>query len=98
MSDPSAPPLLVEGAVGQVDLINREVALCVGGRRVVFDVPPDCRIVLRGDRVRLRVVQLRDRARVTYTVCRGRPVARSIDVQADRPLSPARPTSDPSPT
>jgi hypothetical protein len=74
--------LLAEGAVCQVDTINRELVLLVNGARLVVDVPPDCKIVLRGERIRLRVVQPRDRARVTYAVCRGRPAARSIDVQA----------------
>ncbi len=81
-SNRSAPTLLAEGAVCQVDTINRELTLLVDHSRVIFDVPPDCTILLRGDRVRLRVVQPRDRARVAYAVCRGRLVAHSIDVRA----------------
>jgi hypothetical protein len=82
MSDTPAPVLLAEGTVCQVDIINRELVLLVNDARVVFDVPPDCQIVLRGERVRLRVVQPRDRARVTYAIRRGRPAAHSIDVRA----------------
>jgi hypothetical protein len=82
ISDRSAPTLLAKGTVCQVDTINRELALLVDHSRVIFDVPPDCTILLRGDRVRLRVVQPRDRARVSYTVCHGRPIARSLEVRA----------------
>ncbi|HEY1379890.1 MAG TPA: hypothetical protein VGF55_24020 [Gemmataceae bacterium] len=83
-SDTPVPILLAEGTVRQVDVINRELVLDAGGARVVFDVPPDCRIVLRGERVRLRVLQPRDRVRVGYAVRRGRPAARAIDVRAGR--------------
>jgi hypothetical protein len=63
-SDIPVPTLLAEGIVCQVDTINRELALLTDRARVVFDVPPDCTILLRAERVRLRVVQPRDRARV----------------------------------
>ncbi len=81
-SDSPATELRDEGIVCQVDVINRELALLAKGTRVVFDVPPDCTIVLRNERVRLRLVQPRDRARVTYALRRGRPTARSIHVPA----------------
>lgn len=80
--DAPAAVLRDEGVVCRVDVINRELVLLAGGTRVVFDVPPDCPIALRGERVRLRLVQPRDRARVTYALRRGRPTARSIHVPA----------------
>ena len=80
--DVPAAVLRDEGIVCQVDVINRELALLTKGTRVVFDVPPGCPIVLRGERVRLRLVQPRDRARLTYAIRRGRPTARSIHVPA----------------
>ena len=78
--DTPAPTLRVEGTVCRVNIISRELDLVTDGGRAVFDVPPDCAIILRGERVRLRMVQARDIVRVTYTVAAGQRAARTIDV------------------
>jgi hypothetical protein len=80
-SDTPVPVLLAEGTVRHVDVINRELVLDADGARVTFDVPPGCPIVLRGEPVRLRVLQPRDRVRVGYVVRQGRPAARAVDVR-----------------
>ncbi len=71
------------GTVQRVDTVNRELVVLVNGAPLTIDVPVGCATVLRGERVRLRVVQPRDRVRVAYTR-RGRfLVALAIEVQPD---------------
>ena len=56
----------VEGVVQQIDLLNREVVVLACGAARRFDVPPDCAVYLSGERVKLRLLQARDRVRVVY--------------------------------
>jgi hypothetical protein len=77
----SVPVLRVEGVVLRVDTINRELAVFTGGSRVVVDVPADCRIILRGEPVKLRMLQPFDRVKAACGASSGLPVARSIEVQ-----------------
>jgi hypothetical protein len=79
-SDTPAPTLQAQGTVCRVNTISRELDLFMNRGRSVFDVPPDCAIILRGERVRLRMVQARDIVRVTYAVGGSQPAARTIDV------------------
>jgi hypothetical protein len=69
------------GIVQSVDTVNRELAALVGGVMVNIDVPPCCAVVLRGERVKLRLVQPGDFVRVTYAEVRGALVARTVEVQ-----------------
>jgi hypothetical protein len=82
MSDTDTAVLLADGPVRHVDLINRELTLDHSDGRVEFDVPTDCNIMLRGEPVRLRIVQPRDCARVAYVIRHGRRAARTIDIRA----------------
>src|SRR4051812_39024477 len=75
------PALGAEAVVQRVDPVNRELAALVGGVLVNIYVPPDCEVVLRGERVKLRMVQPRDRVRVTCTELDGSLLAREIEVQ-----------------
>ena len=52
---------------------------------VSLDVRPDCVITLRGERVKLRLIQPRDRVRVEYTEHPGARVADTIEVQPGGP-------------
>lgn len=83
--------LEVEAIVRRVDPITRELAALVEGGLVTIYVPPDCEVVLHGERVKLRMVQPRDRLRV---VCADRAdplIALGIEVQpAGPPLSLSR--------
>lgn len=80
------PIVHIDGVVRRVDPVSREVEVHVGGAPVSFDVRPDCVITLRGERVKLRLIQPRDRVRVAYTESRGTRVADAIEV---RPGGPA---------
>jgi hypothetical protein len=71
----------VEAVVHRVDPVNRELAVVVEGTLVNMYVPPDCKVVLRGERVKLRMVQPRDRMRVKYTGLNDFLIAREIEVQ-----------------
>jgi len=74
-------PHRVEGDVRRVDPVSRELDVHVSGTAVSFDVPPGCAITLRGERVKLRLLQPRDRVRVSFTESHGRRIADVIEVQ-----------------
>jgi hypothetical protein len=71
--------------VHRVDPVNRELTALVDGSAVSVYVPPDCDIFLRGERVKLRLVQPRDRVRLVYAPDAGAIVARRIEVQSGAP-------------
>jgi hypothetical protein len=75
----------IDGIVKSVDTVNRQLAALAGGARVNFDVPPGCVIALRGERVKLRMVQPDDRVRVAYAEVHGSLVARRLEVQPEHP-------------
>lgn len=81
----SKPASKAEAVVHRVDTVNRELAVLVDGGLVNFDVAPDCTIFLRGERVKLRMVQPGDHVQVIYTELRGFLVARTIEVQPGYP-------------
>jgi hypothetical protein len=74
-------PLPIEGVVYAVDTINRELIISTDSSQILFDVPPDCTIGLRGERVKLRMVQPLDRIKIAYVEVRGLLVARAMEVQ-----------------
>jgi hypothetical protein len=49
----------------------------------VFYVPPDCPIHLHGERIKLRMVQPRDQARVTFNRRQEMLVAKQLEIQPD---------------
>lgn len=69
-----------EGIVRRVDRVAREVEVEIDGRLVVFDVLPDCAILLNGQMVRLRLLLPRDRVKVDYSQGPDLPVTHSIRV------------------
>lgn len=71
----------VEGVVGRVDPITREIGVHTAGSEINCDVPRDCLITLRGERVKLRLLQPRDRVRVRLTESNGNQIAEAIEVQ-----------------
>jgi hypothetical protein len=74
------PALEAEAVIHGVDPVNRELAALVEGVLVTIYVPPTCDVILRGERIKLRMVQPRDRVRVTYTEFANPIVARAIEV------------------
>lgn len=71
----------VLGSLQQVDAVAREIVVLSDRGTVIFDVPPDCPIYLRGEAIKLRMVQPEDRVRVTFARCREYLVARLLEVQ-----------------
>lgn len=81
----SRPIVHVDGVVRRVDPVCREVEVDAGGATVRFDVRPGCVITLRGERVKLRLIQPRDRVRVTYTERQGARLADAVEVSTAAP-------------
>lgn len=71
------------GVVHRVDTVNRELTVFVNGVLLTFDVPVGCAVILHGELVKLRMVQPRDRVKITYASRGGLQVARTIEVQPD---------------
>jgi hypothetical protein len=65
-SQPHALPQVAKGLLEHVDLVNRSVTVQQGSETLAFDVPPTCEILLNGERVKLRMLQPRDRVRLTF--------------------------------
>ena len=55
------PAVEAEAIVHSVDPVNRELGVVIVGSLVNIYLPPNCDIVLRGERVKLRMVQPGDR-------------------------------------
>lgn len=75
----------IDGVVQRIDPVGRQVEVHVGDITVSFDVRPDCVITLRGERVKLRLIQPRDRVSVTYTERQGTRVADAVEVSTAGP-------------
>ena len=54
------------GTIQAVDVPGRTLTMLVSGVSRTFDIAPDCAIVLRGERVKLRLVQPSDTAHLVY--------------------------------
>jgi len=54
------------GIIQVVDVPGRALTILVDGVPTVFDIAPDCAIALRGERVKLRLVQPNDNAHICY--------------------------------
>lgn len=76
----------VRGTVQRTDLVGREITVLLPEGLRVFDVPSDCPILLRGEPVKLRLIQPRDQVRVAIACHQGRQVAQLLEVQPDSRL------------
>jgi hypothetical protein len=72
-----------QGTIQRVDTLGREITLLLSTGLEAFYVPPDCPIVLHGERIKLRMIQPRDKARVTFVRNRGMLVVKLLEVQPD---------------
>lgn len=90
-TEKSEVTLRSEGVVVNVDPISRELTIRFAEDVRKIDVPPGCPITLRGERIRLRLVQSRDHVRVAYAEHSNSRVASSIEVRSVMPFpgSPA---------
>jgi hypothetical protein len=61
-----ATPEVAYGVLQRIDLIAREVTVRQETGPVTYTAPPDCQVLLNGERVKLRMLQPRDRVRVAY--------------------------------
>jgi hypothetical protein len=75
------PGILIEGVARRIDAVARELTVDAGGAPVAIDVPPNCPITLRGERVKFRMLLPRDRLRITCVGSPGARVAAAIEVQ-----------------
>lgn len=75
----------VEAVVHRIDPVNRELYAIVAGVPVTFYVPPDSEVILRGERVKFRMIQQNDRLSLSCTEIAGAIAARSIEVQSAFP-------------
>ena len=69
-----------DGVIQAIDVPGRTLTLLVSGVSTTFDIAPDCAIVLRGERVKLRLVQPRDNAHLVYRQTAEGPRAQIIEV------------------
>ena len=81
VSSDTRPVAHIDGVVRRVDPVAREVEVHAGGAAVTFDVRLGCVITLRGERVKLRLIQPRDQVRVVYTDYQSVRVADAVEVQ-----------------
>lgn len=72
---------MVEGIVRRLDLVGRDLAISIPEGQESFDVPPDCPVILNGERVKMRMVQPGDRVWVTFRRTPDRLVTQQLDVQ-----------------
>jgi hypothetical protein len=68
------------GIIQAVDVPGRMLTILVNGVSTIFDIAPDCAIVLRGERVKLRLVQPSDTAHLVYRQTAEGRKAQVIDV------------------
>ena len=80
VTETSRREVRADGVVIRVDTVNRELTVQFSNGPRVIDVPPDCPITLRGERVRLRMVQARDPVGVTFSDHRNSRVASAVEV------------------
>ena len=84
---PTAATEHAQGAVQRVDTVEREITVLLSTGLEVFDVPSDCPIRLRGEPIKLRLIQPRDQVRITFADHQGRLIAQLLDVQPDTTFS-----------
>lgn len=74
-------PDRVQGTVQRVDVVGRVITVLLPTGPAHFDVPGNCAIDLRGERVKFRMIQPGDQARITFTRHAGMLVAQALEVQ-----------------
>lgn len=75
------------GIVQNVDLVGRDMTVLLQTGIEVFDIPPDCPILLHGEQIKLRIVQPRDHVWIAFNRQSERLVAEKLEVQPDTGFS-----------
>jgi hypothetical protein len=81
------PEERVWGIVQSIDLVGRDLTVLRQTGVAVFDIPPDCPILLHGEQIKLRMVQPRDHVWITFRRTAERFVAEKVEVQPDTGFS-----------
>jgi hypothetical protein len=84
---PKAALERAQGAVQRVNTVEREISVLLPTGFAVFEVPSDCPILLRGEPIKLRLIQPRDHVRIAYAELQGRLIAHLLEVQPDTGFS-----------
>jgi len=71
----------LQGVVQSVNVLDRDLTVSTGGRTTVFDVPSDCPVFLRGERIKLRLLQPRDSVSIAFVRRNERLVAQKVEVE-----------------
>ena len=79
----SRRPGRAAGMVHAIALVGRDLTVLLPTGMEVFDVPPDCSILLHGEPIKLRMVQPRDHVWITFTTRAERYVAEQLVVQPE---------------
>jgi hypothetical protein len=72
---------VADGVLQQIDLIDRQLTVRQHDSAITVAVPPNCEILLNGERVKLRLLQPRDRVRVAYALRDGVWAALSVEAK-----------------
>ena len=70
-----------------MDIVQREVAVLTQNSLKLFDIPPDCPILLHGERIKLRMLQPRDHVNIRFAAGDELPIAFSVEVHPDAGFS-----------
>lgn len=73
----------VRGIVQHVDIVQRELTILLKNGPEIIDIPPDCPIILHGERIKLRLIQPRDHVKIRLARGDTLPEAISVEVQPD---------------
>jgi hypothetical protein len=79
-SRPSRNQGNLQGTVQGVDLVQREITVLVDSQPVNVEIPPQCPVLLRGERIKLRLVQAGDVVQICCTPRAARCVAERVEV------------------
>lgn len=80
MSEGNATVHEVSGFIREVNAVERSVRLLADGIETTYDLAPVCAIVLHGERVKLRLLQPKDYAHISYTETADGRVAHAVRV------------------
>jgi hypothetical protein len=84
-----------EAVVREVNVVAREILASTAAGEIAIDVPCDCPIMLRGQRIKLRLVQPGDSVAVSLVTSAGRYAASRVLVQPEQaPLANSKPGLD----
>lgn len=73
-------PQRAEGTVQRLDTVGREIEVLLPTGLIVFDVACECAVRLRGEPIKLRVIQPGDRVQVTFIERQGSKIAQMLEI------------------